>query len=190
MCYNRAYMKSLQKGFIVPLLLIIVAVLVVGGGYYMYSLTSPSSTTQVPAMTDTPVSPNTSVSQTEDSINDGEKTPRIDSISPAKVETSGTFITIKGAYLNGFEGGTIVRFEKISSESGLVVQSGFMEANSYTPKGATTLTFTLPNQLCTKITGESGLPCPSYMGMTPGAYKVSVRPWSIFSNKLDFVVRI
>ncbi|MEI8249426.1 MAG: hypothetical protein WCG07_02945 [Candidatus Taylorbacteria bacterium] len=122
------------------------------------------------------------VNQINSYVNDGQQIPKIYSINPTRTDHINTLVTIKGIYLNGFEGGTAVWFENNLGESGVI------EASSYVPIGATTLTFKLPNELCIKNMGESGLPCPSYMGMRPGVYKVYVQAWGISSNKLDFVI--
>ena len=111
------------------------------------------------------------------SINGGSDTPIISSIVPIKGKIGSEFV-ITGKYLNGFEGSTIVSF---TDKDG---KKGYMEVNSYTPAGATTLKFTLKNQICTTVLGESGNPCPSYLTITPGVYEVSAQPWSIRSNKV------
>jgi hypothetical protein len=116
-------------------------------------------------------------------VNDGTNAPIITSINPTSTDHSGTSLTIKGSYLNGFEGGTAVWFENESGAAGVI------EARSYAPEGGTTVTFTLPSQLCIQNMGESGLPCPAYMNMKPGSYKVFVRPWGIQSNKLPFTIQ-
>ncbi len=108
--------------------------------------------------------------------------PKIYSISPNQTDQQGVVLTIKGIYLNGFEGETGVWFE---NEAG---QVGVIETGNYLPTGDTALIVTLPSRLCTKSSGESGLPCASYMDMKPGSYKVYVKPSGVSSNKLDFTI--
>ncbi len=191
-------MKKSQRGFIVPFLITVIVVLIASFILYLYlqnnkkpeikntqdvnSLNNAQSDTSVSIGTSSEVAP--IATSTKDSfVNDGTKIPKIYSINPKQTDHQGTVLTIKGIYLNGFEGGTAIWFE---NETG---QSGVIETNSYVPAGATTLTITLPNQLCTKSLGESGLPCSSYVGMRPGLYKVYVKPWSVISNKLDFMIK-
>ena len=116
-----------------------------------------------------------------DTVNDGEGTPVIFSITP-KTGPIGTTFVIKGTKLNGFEGGTYLYFVKGNNETGSIT------ATSYLPAGATSLEFTLPDKMCTKNMGESGLPCPSYMTITPGVYTLYVRPWTKESNTINFTV--
>jgi len=115
-------------------------------------------------------------------VNDGTNTPTIDSITPAQLQV-GTPVTIQGKYLNGFEGGTDIWFENTAGESGVI------EASSYAPAGAASLTLTLPSRLCRQSMGESGAPCPSYLDVSPGSYKVFVKAWSFSSNKVSVVVK-
>ncbi len=170
-------MKNTQKGFVALILIIIIAIIILGGGYYMYSLKSSAPSIEKPISSN-----EIDYSINSTNVNDGSDTPRIDSIAPNQSDHPGVSITIKGIYLNGFEGETQVWFENSSGQSGVI------NTNSYTPVGATSLTFTLPNRLCTATVSGSGLPCPSYMGIAPGVYKVYVKPWAKPSNKLDFTV--
>jgi uncharacterized protein YdeI (BOF family) len=176
-----------QKGFIVPLLITIILVLIVGFAIYVFNdkenISVPIENNSITTLATSSTQVQTQDTQAPTAVNDGDKVPSIYSINPTQTDHQNTIITIKGAYLNGFEGDTAVWFENDSGQSGVII------ASSYTPAGAITLTFTLPNQLCTKNMGESGLPCPSYIDMRPGSYKVFAQPWSIKSNKLDFTIK-
>ena len=112
---------------------------------------------------------------------ESEPAPIISSIIPISGKV-GTSVEIKGENLNGFEGDTYLYFVKGNGESGSIT------ASSYLPEGATSLTFTVPQKMCTKNMGESDLPCPSYMVVTPGKYKVYAYPWGRESNEVEFVV--
>jgi Na+-transporting methylmalonyl-CoA/oxaloacetate decarboxylase gamma subunit len=167
-------MTSSQKKHLAIVFILILLILGVAG---MSQIKNGQKQKEVPVVS------NSQSTMTESLINDGTQKPVIYSINPTWTSNNDTPIAIKGAYLNGFEGGTLVWFKNNAGETGVI------EASSYIPEGATTLKFTLPNQLCTKSMGESGMPCPSYMSMTrPGLYKVSVQPWAIASNELEFVV--
>jgi hypothetical protein len=155
-----------QKGFIAPLLLVIIALLVIVGGVYVYQnkkAEAPIVHTQIlPFLTDTNKS-------------------SIDSIFPS-IGAVGTDVEIRGKNLNGFEGSTYLYFVKENGEI------GYITANSYLPAGATLLKFTLPEEMCTKNMGESDLPCPSFITVTPGVYKVYAYPWGDKTNEVQFTV--
>lgn len=153
-----------QKGFIVPILLVLIVFLVVGGGLYIYK----KNKVEIP---------------TTNSKTENDTAPVIYSITPSSGPV-GTKITIKGKNLNGFEGDLNAR---ISTEfNNADYSSGIMygEKNS----SADAIVTTIESSFCKKDNSYSGLPCESYFYVTPGVYKISVKPWSIESNSVPFTV--
>ena len=95
----------------------------------------------------------------------------------------GTVIELRGTDFTGFEGDIDVIVKNAAGEHGLVVQ------NFGSPTGKPyTFRFTLPEKLCTSDTSYSGLDCPSYMAITPGAYTIYVQSWAKPSNTVQFTV--
>jgi hypothetical protein len=115
-------------------------------------------------------------------LNPDSLAPVLTSITPNTTDKVNTQFVIKGQNLNGFEGSTLVI---VTNQNGV---KGYLYASSNIPEGSTTIKFTLPTQLCTKVMGESGIPCPSFTPMTPGVYKISVSPWEKTSNELTLII--
>ncbi len=186
-------MKKTNKPLIILIIIVVVALVYVigtkdGEMEAQQQTISPSpSTSASPTVTKAPVvstQPTSTVTPTApvSYINDGEQTPVITSISPDTVDRPGNIVTITGKYLNGFEGETIV---VITNKFGY---KGYISAKSIAPKGATTISFSLPNQICGENVGASGRTCSTWMGMAPGDYEVYVQPWSKPSNKVTIRV--
>ncbi len=116
-----------------------------------------------------------------DLLEDTTPTPLLNDISPS-TGSIGTAFAITGQNLNGFEGTTYLT---LINQNG---QKGVIGTNSYLPQGGTNLKFVLPSQICTVSMGESGKPCPSYLTITPGTYKISAQPWSKPSNQLNLII--
>lgn len=111
-----------------------------------------------------------------------EGNPTIENISPQS-GIVGTKIVISGKNLNGFEGETVVFFEKVNGE---IVE---FYTNSYTPKEMSKLEFILPNRVCIdKNIAQKGILCPNFVYITPGIYKVYVEPMTEKSNIVEFNV--
>lgn len=116
-----------------------------------------------------------------DLLEDRTPVPILNNIDPSTGSIGAAF-TLKGGNLNGFEGTTYLT---LINQNG---QKGVIGVNSYLPQGGTTLKFVLPSQICTVSMGESGKPCPSYLTITPGAYKIYAQPWSKPSNQLNLII--
>lgn len=116
-----------------------------------------------------------------DLLEDKTPTPILNDINPS-MGSVGTTFTITGQNLNGFEGTTYLTLINQNGDKGVI------EANSYLPQGSTNLKFVLPSQICTVSIGGSGKPCPSYLTITPGAYKIFAQPWSKQSNQLNVTI--
>jgi len=184
-----------NKGFIgVGMIVAIIAILAVGGGAVYYATKTPalSSNTeennyqpQINQNSTIPPNTNTQANNSNTSVNVTPSTtpkPIITSISPVS-GTIGSAMQINGKNLNGFEGETYLYITKANGESGMI------SVNSYLPTGATTLKFNIPDKICTKNnTQNPDVPCPSYMTMTPGVYKIYAYPWGDKSNEVQFTV--
>jgi hypothetical protein len=106
--------------------------------------------------------------------------PVITSISPNPA-TIGQTITVTGRNLKGFEGDKMLIIENSFGQKGII----------YDESGSTQdgiIKFTLKDTYCTSNTSYSGLPCPSYINITPGTYYIYTQPWGKISNKLEFKV--
>ena len=104
-------------------------------------------------------------------------TPFIASISPNPAKI-GQATTVTGANLNGFEGDKNLWIENSAGQKGVIYgdRSG----------AGDTIKFTLASSYCTADNSYSGLPCPAYIMITPGAYSIYATPWGTTSNKVTF----
>jgi PKD repeat protein len=111
----------------------------------------------------------------------GDSSPsNIKSITPSSGPV-GTTIKLTGCNFRGFEGDTNLWFTNSSGVKG-VLNGGMNNSNSL-------ITATLPAQLCTVDNSYSGLPCPSYMDLTPGTYSVTESGYGA-SNSVTFTVTL
>jgi hypothetical protein len=104
--------------------------------------------------------------------------PRISSLSIYS-GTIGTEIVINGFGFASHD--TLVWFDN-GSQRGLL-WGGMPSSDNF-------ITVKLEEQLCQKYTGGSGLPCPSYMNVVPGKYKIYIENLNGKSNAVDFTVTI
>lgn len=105
--------------------------------------------------------------------------PVIESISP-NFGPIGTEVEIRGKNFSGFEGDLVVWIEDVNGEKGYI----WREAGS----NDTLIKFTLSSSYCQVDTSYSGLPCPKFIYLTPGTYKIYVYPWGVKSNEVTFTV--
>jgi hypothetical protein len=103
-------------------------------------------------------------------------TPFIEDISPDSGQIGST-ITIVGY---GFKSHDTLVWLDNGKERGLLF-GGMPEKDNQ-------ITFTLKGSLCKEYTLASGLPCPSYLNVTPGKYTIYVENLNGVSNKVSFVV--
>jgi hypothetical protein len=200
-------MKNLQIGLIARALIGIIVFLVIGGGFYIYSNKYASDTNyttngnivggdkdehgcigsagytwcEVKNKCLRAWEEECGVSVTTNCVNNGDEVPIIYSLS-VNSGLVGSEVEINGCKLNGYGGGTILSFKKENGES------GFLEVNSYIPEGATSIKFTIPEKMCTKFMGQSGIPCPGFMRITPGIYTIYIQPWATKSNEVKFTI--
>jgi len=88
----------------------------------------------------------------------------------------GSPITVIGDNLSGFEGDKNLFIENLSGESGIIYGN--------TESTENTIVFTLGEKYCTVDNSYSGLPCPSYITITPGLYKIYSKPYDVASNRI------
>jgi hypothetical protein len=110
-----------------------------------------------------------------------EPTPVISSISQSSGPI-GTVIELKGTNLAGFEGDLDATIENSKGET------AFLPGIGSVPRADQTIRVKIEGQLCKSNNGYSGLPCTSYLAITPGTYKIYTAPWGKVSNKVQFVV--
>lgn len=92
----------------------------------------------------------------------------------------GTLLEIRGRNFSGFEGDLTAWVENSQGVRGLLIG----EAGS----SATLIKVTLKSRLCQIDTTYSGLPCPSFLDLTPDVYKIYVMAWGQKSNVLNFTI--
>lgn len=108
--------------------------------------------------------------------------PIITSVTPTKANVGST-LTIKGFNLNGFEGETSLYIENPLGQKIVV------SVSSYLPEGSNILKWTVPGQVCTTLRGvQTGEPCPGFIKILPGTYKLKAVPWSDSSNEIYFEI--
>jgi len=105
--------------------------------------------------------------------------PSISYISPNPASVGST-VTVTGANLSGFEADKNLWIENSAGQKGII----------YGTSGSTDsmIKFMLANNYCTADTSYSGLPCSSYITITPGTYNIYALPWGNMSNKMPFSV--
>jgi hypothetical protein len=187
-------MKPSNKGFAIPLLILALAILIgLGVLVYIQGNTIKPLTLEPVACTEDarqcsdgsyvgrtgpncefvcPVSTSTSSTSTD---------PVISSISPSSGPI-GTIIELRGTNLNGFEGDLDAIIENSKGESGYM-----LGGNSFiTDKNL--IKVKIESKICKQNNSYSGLPCESYLNITPGVYNIYTAPWGKISNKMQFTV--
>lgn len=197
-------MKTSQKGFTIPLLLLCIAI-VISLGVFVYLQGNLPSVTDEPnkpvACTEEAmqcsdgsyvgrtgpncefVCPTTTTTST--STDTATNTPKIKSISPTSGHV-GTVVVIVGNNLNGFEGDMDAMIENSKGETAFLpgldgVLKDFKKADQK-------IRIKIESKICKTNNSYSGLPCESYLNITPGVYNIYVSPWGKDSNKLKFTV--
>lgn len=112
-----------------------------------------------------------------------ESKPVISSISPTSGPV-GTTIEIQGCNFLGFEGDKTVWFTNGNGEKAI----WNAQSDEATRTSNTTLRVTLPAKICQDMNWYSGLPCKSYLNMTPGIYSINTRSYGGDSNMINFTV--
>lgn len=149
---------------IFQIIIAIIILLIIGGAVYTMR-------------TQTAIAPHNS-EVTEIPETDG---PVIFSISPSSGPI-GTKVELKGQNFSGFEGDKYAWIENTTTHvKGIIYGNIGSSTEALIP-------FTLENKYCTADTSYSGLPCPSYLTVTPGVYDLYVIPWGKMSNKVQFTV--
>lgn len=95
----------------------------------------------------------------------------------------GTSVEIRGCNFAGFEGDKNARIENTQGVIGIL----------YGEQGSTAkvIKVTLKSPLCSQDNSYSGLPCSSYLTLTPGTYKIWTMPWgaNTKSNLATFTIQ-
>jgi len=107
--------------------------------------------------------------------------PHINSITPSSGPI-GTTIEIKGSNLAGLEGDLDAVFENQGGEPVSITGLGPV------PRADGVIRIKIPDKVCRVNNSYSGLPCNSYLNMTPGIYKVYAMPWGKKSNVVTFTI--
>gem|GEM_PF-2068778 len=94
----------------------------------------------------------------------------------------GTVTELKGTNLTGFEGDLDAIIENSKGET------AFLPGIGSVPRTDQTIRVKIDGQLCKSNNSYSGLPCTSYLIITPGIYKIYTSPWGKMSNKVQFTV--
>jgi len=110
----------------------------------------------------------------------GISTPIISSITPS-LGSVGTFIELKGIGFAGFESDKYAWIENINTGIEGVIYGDQSSTNNL-------IRFKLADKYCTVDNSYSGIPCSSYLTITPGIYNIYVYPWGKKSNVVNFEV--
>jgi hypothetical protein len=122
-------------------------------------------------------SPSTSLPTT--CIDKTEVAPVITSLSAYSGSIGDTF-EIRGCNFSGFEGDI---FAIIENSQGMSASIGGPGSTSKLMK------ITLSSPLCQQNNFYSGLPCTSWLTLTPGTYKIYTNPWGKKSNEATFTIK-
>jgi len=93
----------------------------------------------------------------------------------------GTKIEIKGCNFAGFEGDKNAWIENGQGVKGIL--------NGEEGSTGKNLKVTIKSPLCQEDNSYSGLPCKSYLTLTPGTYKIYTMPWLKKSNEVTFTIK-
>lgn len=189
-----------SKHILVTIIAVIITAVVVGGGIYAWQRSILKSTEQnlqrqisvlqsqidqLPQKKDlnettspSPSLPSSCVDQLHGSAQ-LKGSPVITALSVYS-GTVGTKIEIQGCNFAGFEGDKNAWIENAQGQKGLLYGE--------TGSTAKSLKITLKSPLCQKDTSYSGLPCDTWLTLTPGAYKIYTAPWGKESNKVEFTI--
>jgi hypothetical protein len=197
-------MRNSNKGFVIPLLLLCIAIVISLGVYvYLQSKLPPvlGEPAKPVACTEEAMQcpdgsyvgrtgPNCEfvcplATTTSTSTNTATDTPKINSISPT-MGPIGTIIQIKGDNLNGFEGDMDAMIENSKGETAFL--QGLDGVLKDFKKVDQTIRVKIESKICKTNNSYSGLPCESYLDITPGIYNIYVYPWGKMSNKIKFTV--
>ena len=161
------------KGF-ANVILIVLAVVLAGVLGYI-ALVKKSAPAMEPVL---PVAPPQSLPTSCVDIQEGA--PVITSFSKFSGSIGDT-IEIHGCNFSGFEGDKIAVI-KNSQDVSAPIAGG---------SGSTSklLKITLRSPLCMQDISYSGLPCPSYLTLASGVYKIYTAPWGKKSNEVSFTIR-
>lgn len=119
--------------------------------------------------------------RTQTAIAPNDSGPAISSVSPSSA-LIGTKVELRGQNFAGFEGDKYAWIENVTTHTKGIIYGDTKNATD------TLIPFTLEGKYCTADTSYSGLPCPSYLTITPGNYEIFVVPWGKMSNKVQFTV--
>ena len=166
-----------QKGSVNVLLMILVVVLAGALGY----VTLVKRSAPAEQLTDSQNAQLTALPSLPTACTDQQEgTPVITSLSSYS-GTTGTKLEIRGCNFSGFEGDKYAWVENSQGAKGILRG----EAGS-TDK---LLKVTLRSPLCEQDNSYNGLPCTSYLTLTPGTYKIYTTPWGKKSNEATFAIK-
>lgn len=112
-------------------------------------------------------------------VNENTGLPVIDSISPQSGPV-GTVIEVRGKNLLGFEGDRNLWVKNSQGIQG-IVYGDLVSTTSY-------IKATLSSPLCQTDESYRGLPCASWLELTPGVYKIYANPWGNKTNEVLFTI--
>lgn len=106
--------------------------------------------------------------------------PVIFSVNPTS-GSIGSTASLFGRDFAGFEGDLNLWIENSAVVKGII----------YGEKGSddSNIIFKVPASVCQQDNSYSGLPCSATLQLTPGNYKIFVRPWGNESNKVNFEIK-
>ncbi len=158
-----------QKGF-ANIVLIILVVVLVGALWFVTLVKKPASVEQ--PQTNLPTS-----------CMDKPGTKAVITSLSSYSGPVGTNLEIGGCNFAGFEGDKNAWIEDTQGTKGIL----------YGEQGSTAkaIKVTLESPLCSQDTSYSGLPCDSYLMLTPGTYKIWIAPWgeNTKSNLATFMIQ-
>jgi len=108
-----------------------------------------------------------------------EGAPVITSISPTSGPI-GTKIEIKGCNFSGFEAAKDAVIVNSNGEGAFLAGEPTIDSKL--------ITVVLKSPICKVDNSASGLPCPAFLTLTPGLYKIYTTPWGKKSNETTFTI--
>ena len=171
-----------QKG-VANIVLIVLVVILSGALGYVTLVRKPAPTEQSQTNNSQNTQPTTPISSLPTTCVDQPETKAVITSLSSYSDQVGTKLEIKGCNFAGLEGDKNAVIENAQGVKGIL----------YGEQGSTAkvIKVTLKSPLCSQDNSYSGLPCSSYLTLTPGTYKIWTMPWgaNTKSNFATFTIQ-
>lgn len=169
--------ESKTSSWFFKVVIIVVAALIIGCGAILYTRWR-----SVPAL---PVSP---IADQDDKIDRVQAASSVCGNGEIEIKfiskqsgPAGTRIEMEGCGFSGFENDKDVWIENAKGEKGIIHGDFAASTNER-------ILFQLASPVCAMNIAYKGGPCPQWMELAPGTYKIYTEPWGKRSNEIRFTI--